>query len=100
MAKPRQNYFDQKIRQYGEDFLMSLTPNTIQNDAKRRIFKEMIQGHIDYSTYGKYFIDTKFFENLLVAAWNELQNNTIIRDALIEFDNKHPGINLVIINRA
>ena len=96
--KPRQNYFDQTIRQYGEDFVYCLTPDNIQRSAKRRIFKEMVQGQIDYSIHGKYFSDPKFFENLLIASWDELQNNSILLSALREYDLHHPGDNRVIIN--
>jgi hypothetical protein len=95
--KNRQNYFDQSIRQFGEDFIMMLTPEKIQRSAKQRIFREMVQGHIDYSVYGKYFTDPKFFENLLIAAYDELNNNAIIKSALTEFDLHHPGNNLVVV---
>lgn len=97
MAKAQQNYFDQNIRQYGEDFIMKLTPDRIQRAAKQRIFREMVQGKIDYVAHGKYFTDPKFFENLLIAAYDELNNNAVIKQALILFDAQYPGNNLVVV---
>ena len=99
MAKNKQNYFDQTIRQYGDDFIMCLTPDNIQRSAKKRIFREMIQGHIDYSVYGKYFQDPKFLENLLIAAWDELKVNTLLLNALTEYDYNHPGDNYTITQK-
>lgn len=93
----RQNYFDQSIRQFGDDFIMMLSPEKIQRAAKTRIFREMVQGNIDYSKYGKYFTDPKFFENLFIAAYDECINNTIILSALREYDFNHPGDNRVVI---
>lgn len=95
--RPKQNYFDQNIRQNGEDFLLTTPPDVIQRMAKKRIFREMVQGQIDYTVYGKYFLDPKFFENLLQAAYDELNNNIVIKQALTEFDLCHPGNNLVVI---
>lgn len=98
--KPRPNYFDQNIRQYGEDFLLTISPEKIQRDAKQRIFKEMIQGRIDYVAYNKYFTDSKFFENLLIASRDELQNNQLIATALELYDRSCPGNQLLIILKA
>lgn len=95
--KARQNYFEQNIRQYGEDFIMQLTPDKIQRAAKQRIFREMVQGQIDYVEYGKYFSDPKFFENLLIAAYDELCNNTRVRVALELLDLTYPGDNLTVV---
>lgn len=98
--KPRPNYFDQNIRQYGEDFLLTMSPEKIQRDAKQRIFKEMIQGRIDYVAYNKYFTDSKFFENLFIASRDELQNNQLIACALELLDKTCPGNQLTIILKA
>ncbi len=95
--KGRNNYFDQSIKQFGDNFLSFISPDRIQKAAKSRIFREMAQGMIDYGEYGKYFTDPKFFENLLIAANDELQNNMIIQTALMEFDLHHPNIQQIII---
>ena len=97
MANNRQNYFDQNIRQYGDDFIVALTPEKIQRAAKTRLFREMVQGYIDYTKYGKYYTDPKFSENLLIAAYDEYVNNSIIFIALREFDFHHPGDNRIVI---
>lgn len=98
MANNKQNYFDQSIKQYQtEDFIMCLSPEKIQRAAKNRIFREMVQGNIDYTKYGKYYTDPKFSENLLIAAYDELVNNNIILTALREFDFNHPGDNRITI---
>lgn len=96
-SKPKQNYIDQCLRQNGEDFIMYLKPDVIQRSAKQRIFREMVQGLYDYSVYGKYFTEPKFFENLLIAAADELQSNIVIRDALTLYDLQYPGNNLTVI---
>ena len=51
----------------------------------------MVRGQIDYTDFGAYFQDSKFLENLLIAAQDELNNNTIICNALYLFDQKNPG---------
>jgi hypothetical protein len=85
------------IRQYGENFIVMLTPEKIQRSAKQRIFREMVQGKINYTEYGNYFTDPKLFENLLIAAQDELNNNSILKYALTEFDFNHPGNNSVVL---
>lgn len=89
--RPKQNYFDMKIRQQGEDFLLTESAKSIQISARRRIFREMVNGEIDYSMYGKYFMNSSFLENLLIPAKEELNNNAVIRDALINYDLCFPG---------
>ena len=54
----------------------------------------------DYVAYAKYFTDPKFFENLLIAAGDELQNNMIIANALDMYDKLYPGNNLTIVLKA
>lgn len=93
--RPKQNYFDMNIRQNGDDFMNTMSPRSIQRSAKQRIFREMIKGEIDYSVYGKYFLESKFLENLIISANEELNNNAVIKTALIDFDLRNPGNNLV-----
>ena len=91
------NYFTSMIKKYPNgDFIFYLKPEQIQKVGKDRIFKEIIQGKIEYSLFGKYFLDPKFMDNLLIAAQDELINNTYIRDALILYDSTYPGNQQVI----
>ena len=100
MAQQQNNYFTNMIRRYNSpDIIPMLKPEQIQKSAKDRIFKEMIRGQIDYAEFGKYFLDSKFIENLIIAADNELKNNTVVYSALTEYDFNHPGDPLVVHNR-
>lgn len=84
------NYFTSMLKRYGrEDFLYFLKPDQIQKSAKERIFREMVQGRIDYSIFGTYFQDPKFIGNLLVSAENELKNNTVILRALTYYERDY-----------
>lgn len=95
------NFFSYMISKYNdENFIIYLKPEQIQKSAKDRIFREMVKGQIDYSLYGKYFQDTKFLENVLIAARDELNNNTVILNALIFQDINMPGIPEVINMRS
>lgn len=84
------NYFTTMIKRFNrEDFLYFLKPDQIQKSAKERIFREIIQGRIDYGLFGMYFQDSKFIGNLLVSAENELKNNTEILKALTYYEINH-----------
>ena len=86
------NYFTAMNLKYKtSDFIFYLKPEQIQKSAKDRIFKEMVQGKIDYSIFGMYYNDSKFLENLLIAAQDELINNSTIRDALAFYNASYPG---------
>jgi len=87
------NYFTMMLNKYNgnENFIVALKPEQIQRSAKERIFREMIRGQIDYTKYGKYFADTKFLENLIIAADNELTNNSVVSTALQFYDLNYPG---------
>lgn len=90
------NYFTSMARKYQtDDFMIRLTPEKIQRSAKERIFKEMARGQIDYTQYGKYFLDSKFLSNLIISCENELTNNTVITKALRFYDMNMPGNPLV-----
>lgn len=100
MAKKENNYFSFNIKKWErEDFLVQMKPETIQRDAKNRIFREMIQGKIDYEKYSNYFLDPKFLENLLIVADNELMNNSTVYNALDFYDKCYPGIMEVVSNK-
>jgi hypothetical protein len=99
MGKNNNNYFAVSISRYGtEDFINLLRPEQIQRSAKEKIFREMIRGQIDYGKYGKYFLDTKFLENLIIAAENELRNNTVCFNALRFYDIHFPADQDVLYN--
>ena len=90
------NYFISAQRRFNTDnFIPFVKPEQIQRSAKDRIFKEMVRGQIDYSQFGKYFLDSKFAENLLVAAQDELNNNAVVLEALRYQDLNFPGNPLV-----
>lgn len=94
------NYFTIMIKKYNrEDFIIALKPEQIQRSAKERIFREMIKGQIDYGQFGKYYLDSKFLENLIIAADNELKNNIACEAALSFYDLNFPGQSIVIHNK-
>lgn len=94
MAKGKNNvnnYFSMNIAKYGEDFLDQKSTSDIQRDAKRRIFKDMAFANIDYEKYGAYFMDHRFVEQLLIVAYDEMNNHRAKYMALLEYDRQHPG---------
>lgn len=102
MAKKNKenNYFSSNIKRWDrEDFLWQMRPEIIQRDAKNRIFREMVQGKIDYEKYGKYYLDPKFLENLIITASNELSNNSIVYIALENLDRSFPGNMEIVSNK-
>ena len=93
MGQQQNNYFTNMISRFNgnENFIIALKPAHIQRSAKERIFREMIKGQIDYTQFGNYFLDSKFLENLIIAADNELTNNSVISTALQFYDMNFPG---------
>ena len=90
--QPDISYFGAMRKKFQDDNIVwYLKPEQIQKAAKDRIFREMVSGAINYSENGKYFQDSKFLENLIIAAQNELTNNIIIRDALRMYTCMFPG---------
>lgn len=90
MAKVN-NYFTTMISQRGEDWLLSVRPDEIQN-ATKRIIKDMAKGTIDYEKVGKTFLDPKFLENLLIGVSNELESNTFNYNGCNLLYQQNPGI--------
>ncbi len=94
------NYFDIMISRYQTpDFVRMLKPEQIQRSAIERIFREMVRGQIDFSQYGNYFLDSKFLDNIIIAAADELDNNSAINKALAFYDINYPGDATIIRNR-
>lgn len=92
VKQPDMSYFGAMRKKFQNDNIVwYLKPEDIQKAAKNRIFREMVSGVINYSENGKYFQDSKFLENLILAAQNELTNNIIIRDALRMYNYTFPG---------
>jgi hypothetical protein len=91
MAKGNNNYIKNMINQYGENWIVALKPIDIQRSGKR-VFKEMVKGQIDYQELGNYFMDGKFTDNLIIAASNELEINTLLYNALYFYKQYNPQI--------
>lgn len=87
------NYFTNMIQKYNgnADFVLFLKPEQIQKSAKEKIFRDMVRGNIDYAQFGFYYQNSKFLENLIVAANDELINAQVISNALLFFDTYNPG---------
>lgn len=101
MAKGKKTcWIEEQIAQKGPEWLTFVNPETIQTIAKRRVFREMVNGFIDYEKFGIYFQDPKFLENIIIAAREELQSNTVVASALTLMDNTYPGYPEVIKNRS
>jgi len=91
MASAKSNYIDNMIKQYGENWIVALSPEDIQRSSKR-IVKEMVRGFIDYEKYGQYFLDGKFIGNLIVAINNEYELNSLHYNALCLYRNTYPMV--------
>ena len=90
------NYFSQSIEKMGENFLAQKTTDMIRRDAKNRIFKDIVNGSIDYTKYGRYFMDSRFLNQLISTAEEELNIHRVQRMALEFYDFSFPGYPLVI----
>lgn len=87
----KNNYITNMIRQFGENWIVALKPEDIQRSGKR-IFKEIVKGQYDYEQTGKYFLDGKFLDNLIIAASNELEINTLYYNAITFYMQYNPQI--------
>jgi hypothetical protein len=85
----RVNYFESMQKQFGDNWIITQNPDSIQRSAKR-IVKEMVHGNIDYQKYGNYFLDPKFMENLIIACRNELEVNTLLYTAVYHYAQQEP----------
>ena len=90
------NYFSQSIEKMGENFLAQKPTDMIRRDAKNRIFKDIVNGNIDYTKYGRYFMDSRFLNQLISTAEEELNIHRVQRMALEFYDFNFPGYPLVI----
>ena len=88
----KQNYL-QMVTKNGEDENWSVlqTPENIQRSSKR-IIKEIAKGLYDYEKQGKFFLDMKFLENLIIGLTNELEINTLNLNACRFYYQYYPQI--------
>lgn len=78
----RENYFELNLKDHDENFINNRSAQDLQRDAKKRIFKDMIYGSIDYEVYGKFFTDPNFVGILINTANIEAQKHTVTAEAL------------------
>ena len=91
MSKNNRSYIDNMVKQFGDDWLVTVNPDNIQRSAKR-IVRDMVKNSIDYEVHGKYFLDSKFMENLIIACTNELQEASLHYNALVFYQQYYPQI--------
>lgn len=92
MAKT--NYFqDMENRYQGneESWINVISPQDIQKSAVKRIFKEMINGAYNYELQGKYFTDSRFLENLIIAASNKMEYYTLLNNSVSVYRGYYPS---------
>ena len=85
------NYFSINAQKFGDNFVAQKSAQDIQRDAKKKLFKDMVFGNIDYDVYGQYFTDATFLDNLITVAMNERDIHFIEAEALNQYDLTHPG---------
>ena len=88
MAKPN-SFFDNMVRNYGENWLVAMTPENIQKNAKR-IVRDMVRGIVDFEKYGQCFLDGKFIDNLMVAVNNDYEISSLHYNALLFYQQTFP----------
>lgn len=91
MASNKANFITNMMKQFGDNWIVALKPEDIQRSGKR-IFKEMVRGNYDYQKIGNYFLDGKFLDNLIIAASNELEINTLYLNAVSFYRDNFPQI--------
>lgn len=91
------NYITQQIQKFGENWLASQTPEIIQSNGKR-IIKEMVNNKFNYEQVGKYFLDLKFLDNLIIFVQNELEINTVYFNAVAYYKQCFPAVPNIAIH--
>lgn len=84
------SYIQMMVNQNGDQWILALRPEDIQHSTKR-IVKDMVKGTINYEQYGKYFLDLKFLENLIIGVSNELEINTLNYNSCIFYYQAFPN---------
>ena len=83
----RENYFEMNLKDHDENFINTRSPQDLQRDARKRIFKDMIFGNIDYETFGSYFTNPNFIDALITVANVEAQKHSVTASALGAYSN-------------
>ena len=93
MAKNNQqrNFITQQMQNYGDEWIVAIKPEDIQRQGKR-IVKEMVQGKMNYEQVGKFFLDSKFINNLIVSLQNELEVKGLYLNAVSFYKQYYPTI--------
>lgn len=84
------NYIQNLVKQYGDNWIVNFSSTDIQNRVAPRVFKDMVRGYINYETVGKYFLDSKLLENLIIACNNELEVNNLYAMSVEMFMQYYP----------
>ena len=83
----RFSYFDQKIKQKGENFMGTMNPYDISRDS-RMIFKDIAYANIDYSQHIGYFTDMNLIYTLETTAYeNYLYHYHTYNGLCMEYNN-------------
>ncbi len=85
MANATNNYFTINKQKFGDDFIKRKSAQDIQRDAKKKIFKDMVFGNIDYDVDGMYYTDANFLDNLITTALTERDVHQVTAFALYDF---------------
>ena len=83
-------YIQQQIDRYSDEWIVALRPEDIQR-ATKRIVKDMVRGLINYELHGKFFLDSKFLENLIIGVSNELESNSLNYNACNFYYQYYPN---------
>ena len=89
IQKKKDNYFDINLRDHDVNFINNKSNLDIQKDAKKRIFKDMIYGNIDYDVHGAFFTNPNFVDILITTAGIESQKHHVQTSALDEYYTKY-----------
>lgn len=85
------NYIQMNENRFGENWVNLVQPENIQKSTVR-IVKEIAKGQVDYEKHGKYFLEMKFMENLIIGISNELEINTLNYNACVFYYQYYPQI--------
>lgn len=66
-GKKQNNYFEQQINRYGDNFLIYKNPAELQMDAIK-VFRDLVRGKIDVREYQEYFSNPQFLESCILSA--------------------------------